>query len=485
MVLVALAVRLLVFPYAENKQADAPMRALIAERMNADPVAAGDPRSFCQFGPLPIELMRPFLALFPDARRSSRMPSLIFGIAVFLPFFSLGRRMLDERGGALALVLAGAALALSPLHIQVSTTAASESLYLFLLLAALGRLHAAVSDNRRRDYVQAGLLWSLAAVTRYDTWVALPVACAAVFIFGRRDRRALVNVAWFAGVSVLLPLGYLAWSWVKSGDPFFFARYITQDHAAMSQAVNARLGGGLARLRQVGIWLVSFGAAMTPLPLLALGAASRRWRRWSPGTRVVLAAALAPTAAYLAKGLLLGDFEPLPRFAIAPGIVLLPLAASALIPLDGGSSARRLVSLIAVGALAMSATALSLAYAGPGRIWAGAESIGPLTRLDNEDRALAQYLVSHRRPDESVFIDTLGYADIAIAHAARVPAPLIVTLAHTRQPGRTLKESRALTGASWFAIHDDSWGKTIPPDWPSPSPRFGHWRLAHLDWPGP
>src|SRR5688500_784244 len=65
----ALVIRLAIFPFAENKHGDAPMRALIAERMNADPVAAADPRAFCQFGPLPILLLRPFLALDPDARR--------------------------------------------------------------------------------------------------------------------------------------------------------------------------------------------------------------------------------------------------------------------------------------------------------------------------------------------------------------------------------------------------------------------------------
>jgi hypothetical protein len=485
---VALLVRLMVFPFAENKQADAPMRVLIAERMNADPVAGRDPRSFCQFGPLPIELLRPFLAVDADARRSSRVLSLLAGMATFLPFFALGRRMLGggvvmSAGAGAALLIAGVALALSPLHIQVSTTAASEAIYLFLLLWALERLHAAIAHGRRRDHVYAGLLFSLAAVTRYDTWLALPVACAAALLFGRRDRRAVAQVALFASVSAVLPLAYLAWSWAKSGDPFFFARYIARDHATMSQAVNARLGGALARLRQVGIWAVSFAAAMTPLPFLALGAAARRWRLWSPATRVVLIAALAPPATYLAKGLVFGDFEPLPRFAIAPGVVLLPLAAAALFAVAGTPHLARMVAGVAAAAAALAAVALVCAFARPGRVWAGAESIAPLTRLDGEDRALARYLESHRQPEEGVFIDTFAYVDIAIAHAARVPAHLTGTLAHTRLPGRTLAESRALTGASWFAVHDDSWGRRAPRDWPTTSLRFGHWRLAHFGGP--
>ncbi|MEO5768256.1 MAG: glycosyltransferase family 39 protein [Polyangia bacterium] len=481
-VVLALTLRVLLFPFAENKQADAPMRALIAERMNADSAAADDPRSFCQFGPLPIEAMRPFMAADPDARRSSRVLSLLAGLLVFWPFFALGRRMLAGVSGAgLALGVAGLGLALSPLHIQLSTTAGSEALYLLLLLATLARLHAAVSEGRRGDYLVAGLLASLAAVTRYDTWLAVPVAMLGALACGPRDRRAVVDVALFGAAAAMLPAAYLIWSWSKTGDPFFFARYITQDHATMAQAVAARFGPVLSRLRQLAIWLVSFAAAMTPLLFAAVPAAARQWRRWSAGTRVVLLTALAPTAAYLANGILLGQFEPLPRFAIGPGAALLPVAASALLSLPLFATARRASLGVTVAAVLIAASALLAAFARPDRIWAGAESIGPLTRLDSEDRGLALYLLQYRRPQEAVFIDTFGYVDAVIAHAARVPAPLTTTLAHTRTPSATLRQSRARTGASWFAYHALSWAKTLPPDWPaSKEQRFGGWHLAYV-----
>src|SRR3954470_10454241 len=90
---VAIALRLALFPFADNKQGDSPMRALLAERMNANPAAAGDAHSFCQFGPLHIEAMRPFMALIPDARLASRLPSLLAGLAVLVPFIALARRM--------------------------------------------------------------------------------------------------------------------------------------------------------------------------------------------------------------------------------------------------------------------------------------------------------------------------------------------------------------------------------------------------------
>jgi hypothetical protein len=519
--ILAAAIRLGVFGLAENKQGDAPMRVLIAERMNAEPAAARDARSFCQFGPLPIEVIRPFLWLDPgDARRASRWPSLLAGLAVFPWLAALGRRLWTSHplGAAhgprdqaqTAEWLAALALALAPLHVQASTTASSEALYLLLSVGAYERLAAALGTRRWRDFAAAGGLASLVAVTRFDAWIGLPVAGAACAwrwrwrsVRGARDARALGEAALFLGVAAVLPAVYLAWNWRDSGDPFFFARYIARDHAELAAAVTARLGGGGARARQLGIWLAAFTAIMSPALVVAGARALAGWRRLGGPAQVVLVSALAPTALYLVKGLALGDFEPLPRFAIAPGALLLCSAALRLLA-DRG--ARRAAVEIALGALATSAVALLLGFgpalreagrhpqdgqsgrvaapvasAPPGRIWGGAESVGPLTRLDAEDRALAEFLRARRRPEEVVFVDTFGYVDIAIAHAAGVPLGRVATLTTTRTPSETLAATRTRTGATWFAYHVRSWAGRLPPDWPEEAAQLGQIR-AEAPW---
>ncbi len=477
---VAVLVRVGLFPFAENKQADAPIRTLLAERMNDEPGAAADPRGFRQFGPLPIELIRPFLAVAGGGRWASRMPSLLAGLTVFLPFFSLARRLTGE---ATARALAGLALALAPVQVQVSTTAATEALYLLLLLATLDRLHQAVSGRRRRDFVVAGLFGSLAAVTRYDMWLSLPFAGAAILVIGPRDRRALLDVAAFLSCAAVLPLAYLAWSLKAAGDPFFFAHHITRDHANLAAAARGRMGPVAARGRQLAIWAISFAAAMTPLPFFGLWGMPRAWRAASPATRVVLVTALGPIGVYLIQGLVLGEFEPLARFAVAPGAVLLPLACAWIVSRWGRRPRATLVALVATLALAQSGVTEALAFAGPGRSWSGAESLGPLTRLDAEDRSLGAYLRAHRRPEEGVFIDPLGYSDIVVVEAAGIPIGKAANLSSTRTPSPTLAAMRARTEASWFAAHDASWGRTPIPDWPRDGLRFGGWRLAHY-WPG-
>jgi len=476
----ALLVRLTLFPFAENKQADAPIRALLAEHMNGDPAAAADPRGFRQFGPLPIEVMRPFMAWTGETRVASRVPSLLAGVLAFFPFFALARRF---GASATAQTLAGAALALAPLHVQVSTTAATEALYLLFLLLMLVRLHDAVAKRRRLDFLLAGLFGSLAAVTRYDMWLSLPFGGVAVLVLGPRDRRALGDVALFLGAAALLPLAYLAWSLKAAGDPFFFAHHIAKDHAQLAAAATGRLGPVAARARQVAIWLISFAAAMTPLPFFGLAGAPAIWRRAPAATRVALVTTLSPIGVYLIQGLVLGEFEPLPRFAIAPGVVLLPLAAGWVVARWGARPRAALLGATVGLALALSGTIEVLAFARPGRSWSGAECLGPLTRLDAEDRALADFLRTRRRPEEGVFIDPLGFTDIVIVEAAGIPVGKAATLSWTRTPSPTLEATRARTAASWFAAHDASWGRAVIPDWPSDGVRFGGWRVAHY-WPG-
>jgi 4-amino-4-deoxy-L-arabinose transferase-like glycosyltransferase len=470
---VAIVLRVGLFPFAENKHGDSPMRALIAERMVLDPSSAAQPRTYCQFGPLHTTLMRPFIALDRDAARSSRYLSLLAGIAVLFPFFSLARRLVGERRAAFAAFV----LAVSPLHLQASTTAASEALYLLLWVACLERLLAALDTGRLVTFGLAGLLGSLAAVTRYDAWLALPMVVVAAWFFQRRAGAPTrtTGLLAFAAAASSLPIAWLAWGAAAGGDPLFFAHYISRDHAGLAATAAARYGAVLGRARQVGIWALAFVAAMTPLGVgLAIAATARRPRPLAPGMATVLVAALGPPALYLAQGLATQSFEPLARFGLVPGALLLPFAATAL-P-EARLSAARWATLL--GAVGFSVTVWLVATAGGGRIWAGAESMGALTRLDGEDRALAAYLRATRPAGARVMIEPLAFAEIGIAHAAGLPWQEAVTLTITRTPRGTVRDSLLSTGALLMAGYDrpGGWPRTLP-DWPQGGKRFGHWIL--------
>jgi hypothetical protein len=476
----ALAVRLALFPFADNKQGDAPMRALIAERLNSDAGAAGDPRTYCQFGPLHLTLMRPFLALADSAPWSSRVLSLLAGLLTFFPFLRLAHRLVGSPGADLA----GFALALSPLHVQLSITAASEALFLLLVVLAIDRLLVAMDGNRARTFAGAGIWASLAAVTRYDAWLLWPAVALAAWLLATPASRAAQarGLAIFLAVTAVLPLGWLAWSAAVAGDPFFFAHYISNDHALLGAAASAAYGDAVARARQLGIWTLSFAAVMTPPLLFGAGAALRRFRALDSGARLIAVAALVPPLVYLVHGLATLRFEPLARFALVPGVLLLPLAAR---ELAARWNPGRVRAWIAAGAVAGSAVVLAAAWLGRDRVWQGAESLAPLTRLPAEDRQLAGYLRAHRRADESIMIDVRQYDDIALTHASGTPARLSVTLSLTRRPEASVARTLAVTGARWLAVRDDSWAFQLAGDWPPTTLRFGRWRLLHIDGAAP
>lgn len=485
----ALLLRLLVFPFAENKHADAPMRAMLAEYRGTVPGAARDPRTFFQFGPLPIEITQAFLVFGGDVRLLSRLPSLLAGLALFLPFIALARRLAPDRRVVAAATLA---LALSPLAVQLSTTAASEPIYLLFWLACLDRMHAALSVTasdegegtpsalwrRRRDYLLAGCWASLAAVSRYDAWLAIPAATAAAGLLGPRDRRAMMDLLLFLLTAAALPLAYLVWMQAAGIDPWLFARIISGEHAASAAALAAQVGGFAARMHQVSVWLLGLAAAMTPVGLLGLPLAAWHWRRLSSATRVIVVAALAPMLLYLAKGLWFDDFEPLARFALVPGVLLLPLGIAAL---GTRLSERGLGVAVVAGAMAFTIAVSIAAYGRPGSVRVEAETLAPITRLERDTRAVAKYLATHRRPRESVFVDTRDYVDIMIAHAARVPLAQVATLWRTRMLSDSLAEEHSRSQATLFAAHDGSWGARPLRDWPSNSVRFGPWRVARME----
>jgi hypothetical protein len=474
----AIVLRALLFPLAENKHGDAPMRALIAERMVLEPASAANPRTYCQLGPLHTTLMRPFIAADRFAPRSTRYLSFLAGIAVLFPFLALAERLVGRPRAALAAF----ALAVSPLHLQASTTAASEALYLLLWVAAIERLLAGLDAGRARDFALAGLLASLAAVTRYDAWLALPLMVLAAAAFRPLELTApFRKLALFSAAAALLPAIWLVWGALVGGDALFFAHYISADHAGLAATALARYGPVLGRLRQLGVWALGFVAAMTLPGALLAGAALRRGLRpLTRPMRLVVVAALGPPAIYLLRGLLFQSFEPLARFALVPGALLLPLAVTAL---PAPPARARAFQLGAFASAALFSIAVWLvATVGRDRIWAGAESLGALTRLDAEDRDLARYLRDHRPEGAPVMIEPHAFADIAIEHAAGVPWTEAVSLIVTREPGATVEETMRTTGARFVAGYEQQggWPRRLP-DWPARDLRFGHWRLVESD----
>src|SRR5205814_3735837 len=112
---------------------DAPVRIELAERWLAAPhLWHGFAEAF-QFGPLHLSLIASSLALWPARHWSPKLFSLACGLVSVVVLYRLARRFVAKEAAFAAALI----LAFSPLHIQASTTAASEAPFCALLLGCL------------------------------------------------------------------------------------------------------------------------------------------------------------------------------------------------------------------------------------------------------------------------------------------------------------------------------------------------------------
>ena len=321
------------FPFAENKHGDAPMRALVAERMVLEPASAADPAHL-----LPVRAA----AHRAHARRSSRStgsPRARRAICLFwraspsfFPFLAARGRLVGRPRAALAAF----ALAVSPLHLQASTTAASEALYLLLWVAALERLLArARAPPPGGTSPSPASLASLAAVTRYDAWLALPLWSRwPLASSGPRGRARCRRAGWrcsrssaAAAAGDLARLGRAATAGTRCSSRTT-SRPTTAGWRRRRRALRRR---ARARCASSGSGRSAFVAAMTPPRGGARGAsrsagAGARSRR---PMRLVVVAAPRAARALSRAGSSCRASSRWPASRSCPGTLLLPLAASA------------------------------------------------------------------------------------------------------------------------------------------------------------
>lgn len=380
--LVGAALRLAAFPFAEDLWADAPIRGDIALAWARHPGLWWSYREVAQYGPLPAHLegLCALLGLTP------RLVPLLAGLAGLGLIARVARRLTGAQGAALATW----SLALSPLHLQASTTCASEAIF---LLCALGVLEGLLTRR-------AGLLALsafAASTTRFDAWLWLPPLALLVWWRAQRTARG-----WWLGLSLALgPLSILLANALTLHRPLAPLQHISEEHTLLAQRLVALHGPLLARLRAVLFWPVAPLLVLTPgFGLLALRAVRRVRAAEAPAIL-----ALVPPGIYALRALLTGTFLPMLRLAAPPAQLLTVFA-----PPPSPRALR-----LAIGcAVAFDLALLGLA-AFPNPLQEAARVATPLTRLPEELRAGVAAL----QVEGSAALDqSPGCEDIVIAHHA-------------------------------------------------------------------
>lgn len=316
LMIAVLVPRLLVFGVNENYFGDAVMRAELGGRWADRPHIIGSfDQGGYQFGPLHIVLLG-ILTRAGGAREDiGRWLSLLAAVLTVLPLFSMTRRMFDRN----AAIVACLGLALWGMHIQFSTTAASESLSLLLILGVAAFFARAVMEHHRPSLLASALVLNLACATRYDVWLWAPMLCVALAL----QRRWSWAVVYFV-LGLAFPLAWSYGNWGDRGDPLYPFRFIDDYHRHWFSDGERLWGATSYRLQNLVFWPAI--ALLTLSPLVGAAGMLGGWRAWKErkDLRWLVALIVVPTVLFTFRSTVTGSFVPLGRFAVKEVGLLLP-----------------------------------------------------------------------------------------------------------------------------------------------------------------
>lgn len=437
--------RLALLAVNQNLGGDAIARTLLAQRWLEDPRWM---TSFAdggrQFGPLHLYLLALAQWLWPSLEHAGRVVSLVAGTLTAWPLYVFTARRFGPRAAQLAVL----ALAAWGLHVQCSTTAASEALNLLLVMGAVALFD--VAGARRAAWWGAALLLNLACATRYDSWLLVPLLAGAE---AWRSARLLRGVAFGAAASVFA-VSWLAGECLALGDPLYSIRFIDQFHRAWWPAEAAHWGEGWYRLACAVFWP---GAALVMLtPLLAgpgLASLGRLWREQRE-LRWLAVLLVAPALLYGLRGALFGSFAPLARFTAKEVLLLLPLVGWAL------DRASRGVAWAALGVLAAWSLALGLMTWEPdGWVARSLRPISPVSRLEEPLRSTARWLRTEAAPRGGLLVveaDPRGYDELPLSYFSGFPFSDQLRTRYER-----FDEALAGRHPRWLVVFNDGADPTI------------------------
>lgn len=434
----AAAPRLLLFPFAENVAGDAVVRAWLGHAWLEHPRFIGSSLQGClQFGPLHIVLVGLAEWLTGSLHHGGRWLSLLVGTLSVLPLYALTRRLVSHRAG----LFTALAFSLWPLHLQVSTTAASEALSTFLVLLAVAAVARGLESGERPVLLGGALALTLAAAVRYDVWLWIPLLAALVWWRGRSFTRALA----FGAVAASFPVAWLLGHLVDTGDLLAPLRLIDEYHREWFRSEAAMWGEARYRLIVASFWPLTALVTLTP-PLAVLGGLALK-HAWRGPARWLVVLIVASAGVLAVRGAVLSSFVPLSRFTLKELSLFLVFVGAALARLE---TSRPRVAVALVALLVAWLPGLELAARAEWR-WANSfRAVSPLSLNDEPLRVVARHLRAHARPDDvvAVDVDPEGFDDLQLAFESGLPFSQV---ARRRAPSF---EAFAAAGPRWLVRFD-------------------------------
>lgn len=437
---------------------DAPVRVEIAERWLKSPHLFRGISDAYQYGPVHLMMLGGALRLYANRLVSPRLLSFAFALAGVWILYWLARRVTSTAGA----LLAGVILSLDTVHMQAGSSAASEAIFLAMLLGTIwlvftarDRLHGNPSSSFGTIalLLGAGLLLGLASLVRYDGLIYAALICGWLLLDLTAAIRSQIAQAraprLFAllvfGLSVAaFPIWWFARNQLDSGDALAPLRHVDQDHRALADQGLRYFGAVGYRLYCLFYWPVNVLVLSSPIVGLAslVGAVRALWKRTEGWQLAVLA--WIPAAYFTFRGAIRADFRPMSRFVLMAAALSLPFAWDELVrvtnylasvskPLQR-HQATMLRGLTALAILLAIGTplfffALSFRKNGDSAEWA--RPLSPVSSVPPGIELAARYLRDHAGPDDQVILDGVwDYLEIPLAFESTLPETSFTRLAY-------------------------------------------------------
>jgi len=393
--LVALAVRTAVLPFATSDGGDAPSRVWAAREWLFHPRLL----THGVWGPLHTYLIALSLWAVPDPVHAPVIMSMLFSVASAGALYCFTRL---EFGDPRAVLLVGLTYAAYPIAIRNGVSVRSETPFVFFLL--LGMIALALARTRAgagswRWAVGAGVSLTLAAMLRYEAWILIP-------IFGWLLRRQPGLLAIFVACALVHPVFWAVGNWIHSGDPLY-------GFTAASRWELQSMGRAQADPRVLMAAAAKYPAAVLRGMSLPIGIVCAGGAALALLTRHRSSAWLLPLAGVLTLwgvGIARGAVVPKVNYTEIAGTMLFPFSAAAYQRLRIGQW-RREALLLAALVLPLVSLLFScrpcLARARLGRL----AGFSPIPRIDNQPIALAvaETLKGELRAGEALVSDHYGW----------------------------------------------------------------------------
>lgn len=314
----ALVVRLLVLPSSQTIHADAVSRVFSALDWLADPHYI----SHGYWGPLHQYLTAFALWIYPDQVVAPKLLNILLASVSVFPLYGFTKNVFGSRTGA---SYASLVFVFSPIIMHTSFQALSDVSYAFFILSSMYFLSQGLKENGKMVYaILAGVAITLAAATRYESWVII----AAFTLVGLLHKQWKFTAV-FWGIAVLFPVSWMIGNHLEYGD-FLYSNTLNTVGNIEKQGVNDNVDAVL-RIRRFVFLPYSFLVNVSPVAavLIFIGLVTSAFRKsFSKSQLIWLLPFLILASVFLYKTYT-GTLMMQHRFVITWVVLLLPFLALA------------------------------------------------------------------------------------------------------------------------------------------------------------